>query len=120
MEKIRQFTDLVVWQKAHQLVLEVYRMCALFPKEEMYGLTSQLKRASISIPANIAEGFKRASRLEKLRFYNISQASLSEVQYYLILTKDLKFADTYNLTKQAEEVDRILFGLIISIRDNDK
>jgi four helix bundle protein len=120
MEKIRNFTDLIVWQKAHQLVLDVYKMCASFPKEDLYGLTSQLKRASVSIPANLAEGFKRSGKLEKLRFYNISQASLSRGTVLFILIKDLNFADTNTIIKQAEEVDRLLSGLVSSVRNTQK
>lgn len=71
MEKTRTFQDLIVWQKGHKFVLEVYKISKAFPKEEIYGLTSQFRRAAISITANIAEGFKRISTKEKLRFYNI-------------------------------------------------
>ncbi len=85
----RSFQDVEVWKKAHQFVLGVYRMTEAFPKSELYGLTSQLRRAAVSIPANFAEGFKRRTQAEKARFYNISQGSLEESRYYLILSKDL-------------------------------
>jgi len=88
MEKSKSFEDLLVWQKGHQFVLEVYKMTKQFPKEEVYGLTSQFRRAAVSITANIAEGYKRLSPKEKLRFYNVAQASLEECKYFLILSRD--------------------------------
>lgn len=91
------FEDLIVWQKAHQFVLSIYRMSADFPKSETYGLTSELRRAAVSIPANIAEGFKRRTRAEKARFMNIAQGSLEECRYYLILIIDLQLADSAEL-----------------------
>ncbi len=79
----KSFEDLIVWQKAHQLVLAVYRMSEGFPKSEVYGLTAQLRRATVSIPANIAEGFKKRTKADKARFLNIAQGSLEECRYYL-------------------------------------
>ena len=114
MEKPTTFQDLIVWQKAHELVLETYKVSSAFPKEEIYGLTSQLKRAIVSVPANIAEGFKRMGLKEKIRFYNIAQASLNESYYYYILASDLRFADTSELIKRYNEVSRLLNGLIKS------
>ena len=84
--QIKRFEDLKVWQAAHQLVKQVYKLTRLFPREERFGLTSQLRRASVSVPANIAEGFKRRSRPEKRRFLEIAEGSLSESRYYLILS----------------------------------
>ena len=81
----QSFRDLVVWQRAHQLVLGIYKMTNSFPKEELYGTTSQVKRSSVSVAANIAEGFKKKGKKDKLRFFNIAQGSLSETEYYLIL-----------------------------------
>ena len=78
------FTNIIAWQKAHAFVLEVYRCCAKFPDYEKFGLFSQFTRAAISIPANIAEGYKRLSQNEKLRFLNYSQSSLEECRYYII------------------------------------
>jgi four helix bundle protein len=87
----KSFTDLVVWQKAHELVLLIYSMTKQFPKDELFGLTSQFRRAGVSIAANIAEGYKRRGTNEKLRFYNIAQASLEECRYYFILSNDLNY-----------------------------
>lgn len=104
----KTFTDLIVWQKAHALVLAVYRLTDLFPKSELYGLTSQLRRSAVSIPANIAEGFRKRGSADKLRFYNIAQGSLEETRYYLILSGDLAYADTTTLQEQIAEVSRLL------------
>lgn len=112
----QSFQDLLVWQKAHEFVLKVYKMTAQFPDSEKFGLTSQLRRAAISIAANIAEGFKKQGQLDKIRFYNISQGSLEECKYYLILSDDLNYADTSELKTVLEEVGRMLSGLISSIR----
>ncbi len=115
MDKIKSFKDLIVWQKAHQLVLETYKIVESFPKEELYGLTSQLKRAIVSVPANIAEGFRRQGKNDKIRFYNIAEASLNESQYYFIFVNDLEFANTNGLLIKAEEVSKLLVGLIKSV-----
>ena len=85
----RTFEDLVVWQKAHQFVLAVYRLSRTFPRSEIYGLSSQFRRAAVSIAANIAEGFRKRGKADKLRFFNMAQGSLEECRYYLILTRDL-------------------------------
>lgn len=109
-ERSKTFEDLIVWQKAHQFVLSVYRSTESFPKEEIYGLTSQFRRAAVSIPANIAEGFKKKGRSDKYRFMNIAQGSLEECRYYLILAKDLGYIDTSKLMSQLEEVSKLLDG----------
>lgn len=102
------FQDLIVWQKAHKFVLSVYAYTKNFPKFELYGLISQLRRAAISIPANIAEGFKKKGIADTARFYNIAQGSLEEVRYYLILAQDLKYGDNQSLKLQLEEVSKLL------------
>lgn len=89
--KSKSFEDLLVWKKAHEFVLLVYKETKTFPKDELYGLTSQFRRAAVSIPANISEGFKKKGKLDKLRFYNISQGSLEECRYYIILCNDLEY-----------------------------
>ena len=104
----RAFQDLIVWQKAHQFVLAVYPFAANFPKQETYGLASQMRRAAVSIPANIAEGFRRRSRAEKARFMNIAHASLDESLYYLILSRDLGYGETQHLVALLDEVSRLL------------
>jgi four helix bundle protein len=104
----KSFEQLIVWQKAHQFVLVVYRFTDNFPRSEIYGLTSQLRRAAVSIPANIAEGFKKRGRADKVRFLNIAQGSLEECRYYLILAKDLNYGDTTQLNSQLEEASKLL------------
>jgi four helix bundle protein len=108
MKPARTFKDLLVWQKAHKFVLESYSYSKGFPKEELYGLTSQYRRASVSIAANIAEGFKKRGRKDKARFMNIAQGSLEECRYYLILAQDLGYGSTKNLNDLLEEVSKML------------
>jgi four helix bundle protein len=102
------FEDLAIWQKSHQLVLRVYKLTRTFPKEEVYGLTAQMRRASVSVPANIAEGFKRRGRPDKARIMNIAQASLEELRYYFILAKDLGYADAGFERETIAEISRML------------
>jgi four helix bundle protein len=90
---MQRFTDIRVWQRAHALVLEVYRATTSFPKEERYGLTSQLRRAALSVPTNVAEGAKRDSNGDYARFLNIAEASLAEAQYLLLLSRDLGYLE---------------------------
>jgi len=111
----KNFQDLIVWQKAHQLVLSIYLFSNNFPKHEIYGLTSQIRRAVISIPANIAEGFKKKTKPDKVKFMNISQGSLEECRYYLIVAKDLGYGDTSQLMPQLEEVSKLLETYTASI-----
>jgi four helix bundle protein len=114
-EPARSFQDLIVWQKAHGFVVEIYKITVNFPKTEMYGLTSQLRRAAVSIPANITEGFKKISKADKIRYYNIAQGSLEECRYYLLLAKDLGYSDTSKLSAQAEEISKLLTAYISSL-----
>jgi four helix bundle protein len=107
-----------VWQKAHRFVLSVYRLSEHFPAKETYGLTSQFRRAAVSVPANIAEGFKKRSKPDKARFMNIAQGSLEECRYYLILTRDLGYGDTHELTTQLEEVSRMLDSYCAAIQSD--
>ncbi|MCD6175396.1 MAG: four helix bundle protein [Planctomycetes bacterium] len=104
----KSFEDLFVWQKAHVLVLSVYRATKMYPKDELYGLVSQMRRASVSVPANIAEGFKKRTAAKKGRFLTIAHSSLEEVRYYLILSKELGYYDTEDMKRQAEEVSKLL------------
>jgi len=109
-QKARTFRDLTVWRKAHEFVLEVYRITSNFPKSEIYGLAQQMRRAAVSIPANIAEGFTRRGKTDKARFMNIAESSLEESRYYLILSQDLGYGQTDHLMNSAEEVSRLLNG----------
>lgn len=93
----KSFKDLIVWQKSHQLVLAIYKLSQSFPREEVFGLTSQIRRSSSSVAANIAEAFKKKSGLDKLRILNIAQGSLSETEYHLLLTGDLKYGNVDQL-----------------------
>lgn len=115
-EPAKTFRDLIVWQKAHQWVLWVYRYSEDFPKQERYGLTSQLRRAAVSVPANIAEGFKKRGYADKNRFLNIAQGSLEESRYYLILAEDLSYGSTEEGMTRLEEVSRLLESYSQSLR----
>ena len=108
METAKNFEDLLVWQKAHQFVLGIYEYSKKFPREEIYGLTSQFRRASISVAANIAEGFKKRGKRDKARFLNMDQGSLEECRYYLILSGDLNFGENRHVKYILEEVGRML------------
>ncbi|MEZ7969265.1 MAG: four helix bundle protein [Rubritalea sp.] len=115
MNKIQTYEDLIAWQKAHQFALAIYKTTKTFPKEELFGLTSQVRRAAVSVSSNIVEGFNRKSNLEKLRFYNIAVASCEEAHYQLLLAQDLNYTNTETLRNDGREVKRILGGLIKSI-----
>ena len=116
MEKAKRFQDLIVWQKAHQFVLGIYKMSSNFPKEEAYGLTSQLRRSAVSIPANIAEGFTKRGNADKARFMNISQGSVEETKYYLILVNDLNYYKTERLMSDLEEISKMITAYIKKLR----
>ncbi len=106
--KAKTFRDLLVWRKAHEFVLGIYRLTVGFPKQETYGLAVQMRRAGVSIPANIAEGFTRRGDSEKIRFFNIAEGSIEESRYYLILAQDLGYGTTDSLMSLLEEVSRML------------
>jgi four helix bundle protein len=118
-QRSTSFVDLVVWQKAHQFVLLVYRYSKSFPREETYGLTSQLRRSAVSIPANIAEGFRKRGKADKARFMNIAEGSLEESRYYLILAQDLGYGDSTRLQDALAEVSRILHAYTKAILTSD-
>ncbi|MFH1548739.1 MAG: four helix bundle protein [Candidatus Omnitrophota bacterium] len=116
--KINGFEDLETWQVSHKFVLEIYKITKKFPKDELYGLISQLRRAALSITSNIAEGFSRYHYKDKVRFYYNSRGSLSEVRNCLILSNDLKYISQKECQVLLEESKRILKlinGLIRSI-----
>ena len=117
----KSFEDLYVWQRAHQFVLSVYRATRLFPDFEKFGLSSQFQRAAVSIPANIAEGYRKLGQSDKLRFLNIAQGSLEECKYYCILSRDLGYVDTdtYELMyTEVNEVSYLLNSYVKGILDN--
>jgi four helix bundle protein len=119
---MKTFRDLKVWQKAHELVLEVYKLTKNFPTEEKYGLVSQLRRSAASVPTNIVEGFKRRSDKDYARFINIAEGSLEETKYHIILAHDLGYLkqDDYdNLTKLGDEVGKMLNGMYKKLKQQD-
>jgi four helix bundle protein len=121
-EKIKQFSDLVTWQKARVLVLDFYTVSIEFPKEELFGLTSQMKRSVISVSSNIAEGFGRWSPKDKAHFYQQANGSLTEFKSQLYLALDLKYISQEQfaqLTHEANETHFLLLGLIKSARARD-
>ena len=118
----RKFEDIVAWQKAHQFVVMTYRTTRTFPDFEKFGLCSQFQRAAVSIPANIAEGYKKLSRADKLRFYNIAQGSLEECRYYIILSKDLGYINEGGyelLATTIEECSKTLNAYCKGVVDNN-
>src|SRR6185503_11426393 len=120
---MRDFRQILVWEKAHQFTLEIYRVTAKFPKEELYGLTSQLRRASASIAANIAEGFGRGGNVELARFLQIAIGSAYEVEYHILLAKDLGLIakEPNELLKvHIIEIKRMLAALLLKVRADSK
>lgn len=116
---MRDFRSLNVWEKSHTLTLNIYQITSQFPKEELYGLTSQIRRSSISIPSNIAEGCGQSSEAQFLRFLNIAFGSASELEYQILLAKDLKFLDNplfKELLYLVREIKRMLSSLISAIK----
>jgi|SRR3989344_3819787 len=114
-QKIRSFTDLNAWKEGHNLVLMVYTITKAFPKEEIFGLTNQMRRAAVSITSNIAEGFSRPSYKDKAHFYSISLGSTTELQDQLLIAKDAGFLSEKNFSvaeAQSVSVHKLLNGLI--------
>jgi four helix bundle protein len=120
MDKAKTFQDLLVWQKAHSFVLGVYPYARSFPKDETYALGSQFRRAAVSIAANIAEGFRKRSDKDKLKFYNISQGSLEECRYYLLLANDLGYGTNRELMQLLEETSRLLNAYQHALEQNSE
>lgn len=115
---IQRFEQLEVWQAAHKLVLKIYGAARALPPDQKFGLVSQMQRAAVSVPANIAEGFKRRGRQDKAHFYNIAQASLEELRYYIILCRDLGYkVEHESLAADADRVSRMLYGLVESLKN---
>jgi four helix bundle protein len=120
LEPAKSFRDLILWQKAHEFVLSTYSYTSDFPKNEIYGLTSQFRRAAVSVAANIAEGFIKRTAPDKLRFLNIAQGSLEECRYYIVLSKDLKYGENGQIENQAEEVSKILNSYMKAINSTER
>lgn len=113
--RINSFTDLLVWQEGHSLVVEIYKITKGFPVKETYSMTDQMRRAAASVTANIAEGFGRNTYKDKLHFYYVSQGSLTELKNFILIAKDvgyLKIEDLNNLTEKADQTHRLLQGFI--------
>ena len=115
----QSFRDLIMWQKAHQFVLGIYDLVKDFPKTEQYGLTSQLTRAAVSVPANIAEGYRKRSTRDKHRYMEIAHSSLEECRYYLILVADLGYGKIDALELLLTEVSRMLYGYKATLKKVD-
>ena len=119
---MQRFTDLKVWQRSHALVLTIYRATARFPPDERFGITSQLRRAAVSVPSNIAEGSKRQGRRDYARFLNIAEGSLGETQYLLMLARDLGHLPqdvAAPLLDEADEIARVLHTLRVKVEPGD-
>ncbi len=120
MGKIKGFEDLKVWEKSHEFVLEVYKITQQFPGEEKFGMTSQIRRSTVSVAANIAEGSKRQHLNEYIQMLYIAQGSLSETKYYLLLARDLKYLNDevyQQILSQSQEISKMLSGLINSLKN---
>ena len=120
---MRDFREFKVWEKAHSLTLDIYRNTAHFPREELYGLTSQLRRSSSSIPANIAEGCGRGGNKELARFLQIGMGSASELEYHILLARDLTYIpeSIYDpLQHRVVEIKRMLSSLLYKVRTSDR
>jgi len=117
----QSFEDVFAWKKAHAFVLSVYKTTKDFPDDEKFGLTSQFRRAAVSIEANIAEGYRKIGKQDKLRFFNISQGSLSECKDYIILARDLEYINMeqyQELWQSSEETSRLLISYCNGIINN--
>ena len=114
----RTFQDLDVWRKSHALVLDVYKLTRRLPKEELFGLVSQMRRAAVSVPANIAEAFKRRGKPDKARQLNIAQGSLEELRYFFILCADLSYLPPDSVGDRLDEVARMLGSYTQAILDS--
>lgn len=118
-KKIKSYKDLLVWQQGHALVLEIYLVTKGFPREELHGLTNQIRRAVVSITSNIAEGFSRQSPREKIQFYYLALGSLTEVDNQLLIAKDLKYfplRQYEGIAAKLLSVERLLNRLIVSTK----
>jgi four helix bundle protein len=111
MTKIKDFTDLEVWQRGKDLTITIYRLTSIFPKEEIYGITSQIKRAALSVPANIAEGFGRFHFMDKAKFFLNARGSLYELKSHLLISVDLKFTEIQQVDGIVKTIDELSLKL---------
>lgn len=121
-KKITSFTGLDTWKEGHKLVLMIYDITKKFPKEEIFGLVSQMRRAAVSITSNIAEGFSRNGVKEKIQFYSVARGSNVEIQNQLLIAKDIKYIDKESFNKIAEQsikVNKLINGMIRYCRDKN-
>jgi four helix bundle protein len=118
MQKSKGFRELLVWQKAHHCALEVYKLTRTFPKEELFALTSQIRRSSISVAANTVEGYRKRTKPDKIKFMNIAQGSLDETIYFLILAQDLEYGSTDSLQDKLEEVAKLLHSYSTAVENS--
>jgi four helix bundle protein len=119
---MKDFHNLKVWERAHHLTLEIYRITKDFPREELYGMTSQMRRSCSSIPSNIAEGYGRNGKAEIIQFFNIAIGSACELEYQLILAHDLKYLDDVSysiLSLDLVEIRKMLFGFIQRLKSEN-
>jgi four helix bundle protein len=119
MEPARRFQDLVMWQKSHALTLRTKRLTTTCPRHEIYGLSAQMRRAAVSVSANIAEGFSKRGRADKARYLNTAQGSLEERRYYFLLSRDLEYMKADVSWEDIDEIGRILGGHVRTLRDPD-
>jgi len=112
----QRFEDLIFWQKSHALTLRVYRLTSAFPKHEIFGLSSQMRRAAVSVAANIAEGFSKRGRADKAKFMNTAQGSLEELRYYFILARDLEYMPRDSALGDVDDVARMLGRYTTTLR----
>jgi|ERR1700728_3150743 four helix bundle protein len=115
----QSFRELLVWQKAHRFVLAIYQFTSELPRQEMYGLSVQMRRAAVSIPANIAEGFRKRGRPDKARFMNMAEGSLEESRYYQLLAQDLNYGGTDDLMVMLDEISRLLHAYTAALLTPD-
>jgi len=118
-KKIKSFTDLIAWSKGHELVIEIYDVTKKFPKEEIFGITNQIRRCAVSITSNIAEGFSRRTHKDKAQFYCIALGSLTELQNQLLIVRDIHYIDEVKFQTLANKsviIHKLINGLIKSSR----
>ena len=120
--KIKSFADLNAWKESHRLVVKIYEISKQFPREELFGLTNQIRRAAVSVTSNIAEGFSRQSIKEKIQFYSMALGSLTEIQNQLLISRDINYLKDEIFTKIAEQTvvaSKLLNGLIKSLKSDE-